>query len=80
MTDHVENEFTDEELEDVVEMLTEDDLRQRSQKLDETQELYEELAYLANPKMPCPECSNEGTLMYKEGCLTCSSCGYSKCG
>ena len=28
----------------------------------------------------CPECSNEGTLMYKEGCLICSSCGYSKCG
>ena len=28
----------------------------------------------------CPECSNEGTLMYKEGCLTCSNCGYSKCG
>ncbi len=28
----------------------------------------------------CPECNNEGTLMYKEGCLTCSNCGYSKCG
>ncbi len=28
----------------------------------------------------CPECSNEGTLMYKEGCLICSICGYSKCG
>ena len=28
----------------------------------------------------CPECSTEGTLMYKEGCLTCSNCGYSKCG
>ncbi len=31
-------------------------------------------------EMPCPECSYEGTLMYKEGCLTCSNCGYSKCG
>jgi ribonucleoside-diphosphate reductase alpha chain len=31
-------------------------------------------------EMPCPECTEEGTLMYKEGCLTCSSCGYSKCG
>lgn len=28
----------------------------------------------------CPECNHEGTLMYKEGCLTCSNCGYSKCG
>jgi ribonucleoside-diphosphate reductase alpha chain len=28
----------------------------------------------------CPECSAEGTLMYKEGCLACSNCGYSKCG
>jgi len=31
-------------------------------------------------EMPCPECSSEGTLLYKEGCLTCSNCGYSKCG
>lgn len=28
----------------------------------------------------CPECSQEGSLMYKEGCLLCSNCGYSKCG
>jgi len=28
----------------------------------------------------CPECSSEGTLMYKEGCLLCSNCGYSQCG
>lgn len=26
----------------------------------------------------CPECGEE-TLVYKEGCLSCSSCGYSKC-
>ncbi len=28
----------------------------------------------------CPDCGQEGTLIYKEGCLTCNSCGYSKCG
>jgi ribonucleoside-diphosphate reductase alpha chain len=29
---------------------------------------------------PNPECQSTGTLVYKEGCLTCSNCGYSKCG
>lgn len=28
----------------------------------------------------CPECSSMEGLMFKEGCLTCSDCGYSKCG
>ena len=28
----------------------------------------------------CPECAREGTLIYKEGCLACTNCGYSKCG
>lgn len=27
----------------------------------------------------CPSC-NQKTLIYQEGCLTCKSCGYSKCG
>jgi ribonucleoside-diphosphate reductase alpha chain len=27
---------------------------------------------------PCPECGE--ALIYKEGCLSCASCGYSKCG
>ena len=27
----------------------------------------------------CPECGQD-TLVYKEGCLSCTSCGYSKCG
>ncbi|MDD3742143.1 MAG: adenosylcobalamin-dependent ribonucleoside-diphosphate reductase [Lentimicrobiaceae bacterium] len=27
----------------------------------------------------CPGCKEENTLVYKEGCLTCSNCGYSKC-
>jgi len=28
----------------------------------------------------CPDCSSSEGLMFKEGCLTCSDCGYSKCG
>lgn len=28
----------------------------------------------------CPECDSTEGLMFKEGCLTCSDCGYSKCG
>lgn len=28
----------------------------------------------------CPDCSSEEGMMFKEGCLTCVDCGYSKCG
>jgi len=28
----------------------------------------------------CPECEQENTIIYQDGCLTCSNCGYSKCG
>ena len=28
----------------------------------------------------CPECECTGSLIYKEGCLTCSNCAFSKCG
>ncbi|GAB4332207.1 MAG: adenosylcobalamin-dependent ribonucleoside-diphosphate reductase [Bacteroidales bacterium] len=31
-------------------------------------------------KSVCPECGTEESLMYKEGCLVCKECGYSKCG
>jgi ribonucleoside-diphosphate reductase alpha chain len=27
----------------------------------------------------CPECGEEDALIYKEGCLVCKTCGYSKC-
>lgn len=27
----------------------------------------------------CPECGDSKSLIYQDGCLTCSSCGYSKC-
>ncbi len=28
----------------------------------------------------CPGCGSEHGVIYKEGCLTCTDCGYSKCG
>jgi ribonucleoside-diphosphate reductase alpha chain len=28
----------------------------------------------------CPQCKDKNTIVYKEGCMTCTSCGYSKCG
>jgi len=28
----------------------------------------------------CPECKDKNTIIYKEGCMTCTTCGYSKCG
>jgi ribonucleoside-diphosphate reductase alpha chain len=31
-------------------------------------------------KVQCPECNESSSVIYKEGCLTCTSCGYSKCG
>ncbi|PKP31321.1 MAG: ribonucleoside-diphosphate reductase, adenosylcobalamin-dependent, partial [Bacteroidetes bacterium HGW-Bacteroidetes-17] len=31
-------------------------------------------------KTSCPECGDNEGLVYQDGCLTCTSCGYSKCG
>lgn len=28
----------------------------------------------------CPDCGAEGTMIYTEGCVTCTACGSSKCG
>jgi len=34
----------------------------------------------ANGFKACPECSSESAFIYIEGCVTCSACGWSKCG
>ena len=31
-------------------------------------------------KEECTECGEEGGLVYREGCLICHNCGFSKCG
>ncbi len=31
-------------------------------------------------KATCENCGAEGTLVYQEGCVTCTSCGFGKCG
>lgn len=31
-------------------------------------------------KETCPSCGEKGALVFKEGCMTCTQCGYSKCG
>jgi len=28
----------------------------------------------------CPECQDTDSLVYQDGCVICTSCGYSKCG
>ncbi len=30
-------------------------------------------------KGKCPNCNNEGSLIYREGCITCTGCGYNGC-
>lgn len=58
-----ENEFEDTPTgESTALVLTNDDLRERSEKLDEMQTMFEELAYIQEPKMPCNECAGAGSV------------------
>lgn len=35
---------------------------------------------VAKTSKGCPQCGAEGSMIYQEGCMTCSACGYAKCG
>lgn len=55
MPEETESESTEIEL-------TQGDLRERSEKLNELQDLFEELAYVTEAKMPCNECGGSGSV------------------
>jgi len=63
--------FTNEDIEEI----GDEDLRLRLQALDEAQSTWEELAYLSNPKMPCPECSGGGFVASGSLGDVCVRCG-----
>jgi hypothetical protein len=42
--------------------LSQDELRERSEKLDEIQDMYTEMAFMQEPKMPCNECGGTGSV------------------
>lgn len=69
-----EAEISTKDAEDIVANLTEEDLRKRSVALDQAQEMFEELACLANPKIPCPECGGSGSVSggsFGDTCVRC---------
>lgn len=68
------NQITDADVADVVAKLTEDDIRQRSQALHETQETWEELAFLSTPKIPCRECGASGQVHGGSFGALCPNC------
>jgi hypothetical protein len=57
-----DQEFTDKDIEDIASTITDEDLRARSQSLHEAQETWEELQFIATPKIPCRECGGAGSV------------------
>lgn len=57
-----ENKLTDDEIASAVSQITEEDLRQRSEALDDAQGTWEDLAFISTEKIPCRECGGRGTM------------------
>jgi hypothetical protein len=78
MEDTTDSQFSDKDQEDIVASLTEDDLRARSEALDKAQTMYEEYAWVATPKVPCPECGGAGSVIGGSLGDFCPTCGGSR--
>jgi hypothetical protein len=67
----ISDQFTDEE---IAKAISEEEIRARSQKLDEAQGLWERAYDRAVPKIPCPECNTRGAIIggsLGDACPTC---------
>lgn len=70
--EHIESDFSDADLASI----SSDDLRARSEALNEAQETFESLAYVSTPKIPCHECGGRGvTAAGSFGDIECPNCG-----
>jgi hypothetical protein len=73
-----DSQFTDEEREAIVDSITDDDLRARSQALDDAQTQWEEYVWVATPKIPCNECGGSGMVIGGSLGDFCPTCGGSR--
>lgn len=62
--EYEDHDITDEEAADVIDELSDDDIRERSQALHEAQEEFEEMTFMhaAQHGMPCDECAGAGAV------------------
>jgi hypothetical protein len=68
------SELSESDIDQAVDILTEDELRNRLQDLDKAQTYWEETAYVVTPKIPCPECTGAGSISggsLGNACPTC---------
>lgn len=80
MTDEIDDNddnpdgFTDEDKEAIADGISEGDLQGRFQALEDAQEEWEKVAYVAVPKIPCPECGGAGAVAggsFSDICVGC---------
>lgn len=69
--EHVDSQFSDADIADI----SETDLRQRSEALNDAQEAWENLSFIATAKIPCHECGGRGvTAAGSFGDIECPNC------
>ena len=55
-------------------------IREREREGQQRERIRVQYRPLVSGTVECPNCHQKDTMEFKEGCLTCSNCGYAKCG